>query len=214
MTGFDMVRWLEPWREGWRLIAIGQAPPDANLLRWLPSLARFLGPYAAPTQLLQGAITPSAGYVAGFVDAVSDTWHTAVKDRLLPDNPAALGAWLREPPLPLEPSNEPRFLLTIGDLQTSARKARRIRGWRQAGRIALWALVAVFTLMEIGAIGVTITGGWEKSDPPSNAVFANLCFAVPFLTLATWGYFDLRRHKQRRVDAAVRPDVQSPDQKS
>lgn len=213
-TGFDIVRWLEPWRESWRLMATGQAPPDANLLQWLPALAQYLGPYAAPTQLLQGSISPPLGYVAGFVDAFSETWHAAVKDRLLPDNAATLGAWLRELPPIGKPSVKPRFLLTIGDLQVSARRMRRMRAWRLAGRAVLWVLFGLSAVMEIAAIGVTIDGGWEESNTPTNSVAGNLCFAIPFLALATWGYFDVRRHiKLRRVDAAaVRTTVQPPDE--
>jgi hypothetical protein len=35
---FDVVRWLEPWRDGWRLLALGQAPPDTTLAKWLQRL--------------------------------------------------------------------------------------------------------------------------------------------------------------------------------
>jgi hypothetical protein len=211
-TGFDVVRWLEPWREAWRLIATGEAPPDANLLRWLPPLAQFLGPYAAPAQLLQASIKPSTGYVAGFVDAFGETWHAAVKDGLLPANPATLSAWLREPTTPGQPSDKPRALLTINDLQMSARKARRINALRLTGRIALWILIALFALTEIGMIGVTIAGDLEPNTA-STAVSANLCVAIPLVGLATWGYFDIRRHRKRRqVGVAEGSVVQAPDE--
>jgi hypothetical protein len=214
-TGFDIVRWLEPWRERWRLIATGQAPPDTNLLQWLPVLAQYLGPYAAPPHLLQGSISPSPGYVAGFVDAFSEAWHAAVKDRLLPDSSEMLGAWLREPQPTGQISGKPRFLLTISDLQTSARNVRRTRTWRFAGRIALWILFGLSALMEIVAIGVTTTGGWDDPSTPSDPVAGNLCFAIPFLALATWAYFDIRRHsKRRQVDASARPATRPPDQVS
>lgn len=210
-TNFDVSRWLKPWREAWRLVVTGKAPPDANLLRWLPPLAQFLGSYAAPAELFQATITPSSDYIAGFVDGLSETWRTAVEDRLLAPNAALLGAWLREPAA-VQPSEKPRALVTIGDLLRSARRTRRVKAWMLTGRITLWILTVFFAVMEMAAIGVTVTGGW-KPNTVVNAVIGNICFATPLGGLATLGYFDIRRHRTLRRASTPAESVARPANK-
>jgi hypothetical protein len=79
----------------------------------------------------------------------------------------------------------------------------------------MWALASFFALMEVAAIGVTVSGGWEASQPATNPIIANLCFAIPFLAMTTWAYFDLQRHRRRRrVNATTGRAIQSPDEPS
>jgi hypothetical protein len=208
---FHLEQWLQPWRERWRLIATGQAPPDPNLSRWLPALADLLGSTAAAPELPQARHNPSDAYRHGFARGMAETWGRAVNAGRVPAIPPALAAWLREP----RPANErPRSLLTLAELDRSAARARKRRVWTITGRTTLWILVGLFVILEIVAIGVTVTNGWPQHNV-TGAVTGNLCYGLPLLGLVTLGLIDLRRLRRRRrsVEPAPTASVHPPDQK-
>lgn len=191
-TQFHLEQWLQPWRDRWRLIAIGQAPPDPNLSRWLPALAGDLGSVVAAPELPQASHTPSLAYRQGFARGMAETWGRAVKAGRIPATPAALAVWLRQP---LPTNQQPRLLLTLAELDRLATRARNRRIWATIGRITVWVFVFVFAIAEMIAIGVTATNSWPEHNV-ANAVAGNLCYGLPLLGLLTLGLVDLRRSRR------------------
>lgn len=94
---FDPLRWLEPWREQWRLLAAGHAPPGSTLAAWQPQAAQYLGAYAAPDGLVDSHFAPSPAYTAGFAYGMRTTWNNAVQRQAVPRDPVLLHNWLRQP---------------------------------------------------------------------------------------------------------------------
>lgn len=199
-ANFDIVQWLEQWRETWRLIAIGQAQPGMTLPDWLRALARFLGTYAAPPGVIDGYFTPSPAYVTGFADGMRAAWTAALVNNLVPRDPVARANWLREPALGSSaPWSAGHHLLTIENLRVQAERAQRAATLRRVGRVALWLLTVLFGIFEIGAIGVTATNGWPEHNV-ANAVIGNLCYAIPFVVLLWFLVRDTRRRRKQRRD--------------
>jgi hypothetical protein len=71
-----------------------------------------------------------------------------------------------------------------------------------AAQIALPLSIVFFAVMEIGAIGVTVTGGWTTA-PVASAIVANLLFGGPFVALATATL--LRQRRKRRTAQKLAP---------
>jgi Restriction endonuclease len=192
-ANFNVVRWLESWRDGWRMIATGQAPTGAPLTDWLPPLARYLGSHAAPAEVMDAHFTPIPAYMVGFSDGMKATWESAVHERLVPSDTRVLSQWLSQP----DPGHPTLRLRTIDELRAAAVHARKVATWKIVGRVTLWVIVVVFGICELGAIGVTVTNGWPQHTV-GNAVIGNLCYAIPFAALLGFALFDLRRKRRRR----------------
>ncbi len=188
-TNFEIASWLRPWRDHWERIVSGHAADGETVPDWLPSIAQFLGVYAAPTRVAHAQLTPSLPYVVGFADGLRAAWQDAVRGRLVPQDRETLSQWVRTP---LSRPGLPLGLHTITDLRTIAERARRLRTWTWIGRSLLWLVTLVVGVCEIGAIGTTMTGQWEPNTV-TNAVIGNACFGIPFIGLLWFAIWDLRR---------------------
>lgn len=188
---FDLRRWLEPWRETWRLVVTGQAPAGTALPPWLPSLARFLGRYAAPAEALEGHFQPSAAYLIGFADGLRSTWDAAQRRHLVPRDVTTLSAWLREPTL------TSRNLQTITDLRAAARGARGKALTRSARRVLLWITTVLAGVMALGAIGATASGGY-RNQPVGVAIGVNIAFGLIFVVLLFFALSGPQQIRKRR----------------
>lgn len=188
-TSFEIATWLRPWREHWDRIISGHAAPGETVPDWLPSIAQFLGVYAAPARVAHAQLTPSLPYVVGFADGLRAVWQDAVRGRLVPPDRETLSQWVRTP---LSRPGLPLGLHTITDLRTVAERARRLKTWKWFGRILLWVLTLLFCVGEIGAIGAAVTGEYEPNSV-TNAVIGNACFGIPFIGLLWFAIWDLRR---------------------
>jgi len=195
-SNFDFTRWLETWRESWRLIAAGKAPAGSALPPWLPLIAQYVGQYAAPAETLEGQYKPAASYVIGFGDGLHAVWDSAVQGGLVPRIPAAMNAWLREP------SPTSRVRQTIPDLRAAAWRGRGKRVAGSIGRILLWITTAVVGILELGVIIATISGGFSG---PSVAITENIFFGLIFLTLVFFAASGPRRIRDRRRRQDRRP---------
>ncbi|MFY1585411.1 restriction endonuclease [Micromonospora sp. WMMD734] len=196
---FEVVSWLRPWRDQWERIASGRAGAGEALADWLPPLALHLGVYAAPPGVAHGQIAPSAFYVIGFADGAKAAWLDAVRSRIVPADAVRLRQWIQAPP---PRPGLPTGLQTIAGLSAAAKRVRRLTIWKWTGRGVLWLMTSMFCVGEFGAIGATVTGGWEPNTV-SSAVIGNACFGVPLLGLLWFAIWDLRR-----VANGGRPQVQ------
>ena len=160
-TSFEIASWLRPWRDHWDRIVAGHAAHGETVPDWLPSIAQFLGVYAAPARVAHAQLTPSLPYVVGFADGLRTAWQDAVRGRLVPPDRETLSQWVRTP---LSRPGLPLGLHTITDLRTVAERTRRLKTWKWIGRSLLWLLTLLFCVGEIGAIGATVTG--EYTSPP------------------------------------------------
>ncbi|WP_433530434.1 restriction endonuclease [Micromonospora sp. CA-263727] len=188
-TNFEIASWLRPWRDHWDRIVSGHAVHGETVPDWVPSIAQFLGVYAAPARVAHAQLTPSVSYVVGFADGLRTAWQDAVRGRLVPADRETLSQWVRTP---LSRPGLPIGLHTITDLRTVAGRARRLRTWKWIGRSLLWLVTLVLGVGEIGAISITVTGQWEPNTV-ANAVIGNACFGIPFIGLLWFAIWDLRR---------------------
>jgi hypothetical protein len=189
-SGYDVVKWIEPWRGHWQSVESGTASRDPRLATWLPTMERHLGPSTASEE---AGAAPSTNYIEGFTTGVRETWHAAVKDHLLPPTPQAFEAWLRAP---AQPRHTPPALLTIADLRASAKRVRRNKSWIMSLRIALWIFTSLFALSEVAAIAFSVTGSWNPNNT-SSQIIGNLMCSVPLAVLVTTLVFDARRANRR-----------------
>jgi hypothetical protein len=189
-SGYDVVRWIEPWCSYWKSIGSGNAAPDLHLVKWLPTMEHNFG--RSPTPDGSGAL-PSTNYVEGLTTGLRDTWRAAVRDQLLPPTPQAFESWLKTP---VEPPYTPPGLLTIADLRASAKQASKDRTRRLALRITLWTSTSLFALFELGAIVISVAGGWRPNNT-SSQIIGNLMCSVPLAGLVTALILDVRRTNRR-----------------
>jgi hypothetical protein len=196
-TNFDVVRWLQPWREGWRLIATGQAPAHVSLVDWLPTAAQMLGVYAAPVEVLESHFTPSAAYVIGFSNGMRAAWDTAIKHRIVPRDSRLLSEWLQQPvDGRSRVKNTSRSQITLKELRAASIKTRIRNAWTRIGGVTLWLATGFFSITAIAAVAITATDGW----PTHNALFAiyaNLLFDVPLAGLIALVIYDVRRLRKK-----------------
>jgi hypothetical protein len=188
---FDLRRWLGPWRETWCLVVTDQAPAGAALPPWLPSLARFLGRYAAPAEALEGHFEPSAAYLIGFADGLRSTWDAAQRRQLVPRDATALSDWLREPSL------TSRNLHTITDLRATARGAHRKAVTRSVLRVLLWITTVLAGITELSVIGATASGVY-RNQPVGVAIGVNIFIGLIFVVLLFFALSGPQRIRKRR----------------
>ncbi|WP_144420400.1 restriction endonuclease [Micromonospora haikouensis] len=95
-ANFDVRSWLQPWREAWRSMSVGDTPPDGSLLRWLPMAARSLGVHAEPDGAAEAGFRPSPAYLVGFGAGLRAVVGLAVAQRLIPGDAHHMAQWLRD----------------------------------------------------------------------------------------------------------------------
>lgn len=78
---FDIPKWLESWKNGWRDIELDAGPDGAHVARWLPILADYLGSLVDPIGRARWSFTPSAPYVVGFAGALREVWAGTKHDK-------------------------------------------------------------------------------------------------------------------------------------
>lgn len=195
---FDVVLWLGPWRERWKLALSRADASAASVPPWLPVLARYLGGYVAPPGSTNAAFKPSPAYLAGFCAGMRSTWHGAVRSGLVPPDRTSFTDWLTRPPEELQLSR-PLVDATLIDLQAARRRSRRAAAVRWTLRTLLWISTVVFVVMEIVAIAITVDGSWADAsgnpaaDQTSFAIIAHVGCLLPLTALGALTFIDLRR---------------------
>ncbi len=201
-VNFDVVRWLYPWREQWRLIATNQAPPQVTLAEWLPVAARYLGAYAAPAELVDAHFAPPPAYTAGFGDGVRAVWDNAIQRGTVPRDPRALHDWLREPVIRRRVGRvDLRGSMTLKEARTDSAKRGAVSTSKWIGRVVLWLATFVFGIGTIAAIDITRTGGWPNQGT-AYAVSGILFFSLPFAGLLFATVVDIRRRRRRKREGS------------
>lgn len=203
-TSFDIIRWMQPWREHWRLIATGQAPPHSTLENWLPKIARNLGSYVAPQEIVESHFTPTPAYVAGFSYGVRTAWEAAIQHRAVPRDMEVLTRWLRESVVDSQSSSGTlRGSLTLKDLRRTAIQSRVTATWGWIGRIALWATTAFFAIGTLVAVILTLTNGWPTQSI-ANSIGGLLFYSLPFAGLLWATIADGRRLRRKKRERLMR----------
>lgn len=196
---FDVARWLAPFRDSWRRLVAREAPAGAELVPWLPRVARKLGSLAAPDRTAEAHFTPSPAYVSGFGNGMREVWHGAVRRQSVPPDAKARERWLAEP---TGRRAVPRGTLNLTELRTSTRKEQAATTSKWFGRAVLWLVTAVLGLFEIVAIVMALTGGWPGAG---GTIGGLLLFTVPFLAFLTWTLLDLQRLRRTASASVARP---------
>lgn len=201
-ANFDSVRWMQPWREYWRVIVAGQTPERAELPNWLPQVARKLGSYAAPAEVVDSHFTPSPAYLAGFNNGLREAWSGAVRRKSVPQDQRELSVWLRQS-AKHQGKVRWRGSLNLNELRVVAIKGQATSTWKWIGRVTLWTGTLFFAFGTLVAIVSTATDSWPTKGV-GTAVGGLLFFSLPFAGLLTWTLLDIRRLIRRARDGDPR----------
>ena len=199
---FDVVRWLDPWRERWQFALTQPARFGTEVPPWLPRIAQYLGGYAAPPMSTNATLKPSPAYLSGFSIGLRSAWSQAVQGRLVPADRLELVRWFAAPPAHWKLHTQLHDA-TLSDLHRAYRATQRNSILKGVLRTASRVLLAMFLLMEIAAIAITIDGGWtDANGQPSasqtlDAIIANTLCGVPTITLTVLIVVDIRRKRHR-----------------
>jgi Restriction endonuclease len=87
---FDLLHWLEGWRNGWLDVQMGRAPREYEAAGWLPQLADHLGTLVDPIGHDNWSFTPSNTFLDGFIDGLRTVWQSTVTATYLAPPPTAL----------------------------------------------------------------------------------------------------------------------------
>lgn len=199
-VNFDSVRWLVPWKEGWRLIVSGESPVGAEFPSWLAHVARKLGSYAAPAEVVDSHFTPSPAYLAGFNNGLREAWNAAVRRKAIPRDQAELHKWLRQGTA-RHGAAQWRGSLNLNELRVDIIKGQATSTWKWLGRIVLWIATLFFAFGTLVAIVSTVTDTWPVKGV-GHAVGGLLFYSLPFAGLLTWTLFDLRKLRRRARQAS------------
>ncbi|MFI7601560.1 caspase family protein [Actinoplanes sp. NPDC049681] len=170
--GFDVVRWLVPWRHQWA--STGQPAP------WLPALARCLGGYAAPW-----GYPPSPAYLAGFCEGMRRAWYGAAHSGLLQDPGSRAGGTIADL----------RAARGRNNRRTVAGWVGRPLLWASIVVLAVFEAAALATTIK-GQL--TDANGEPYANPAAAAIGLNACFLVPLAALVIVAIRGIRRRRRER----------------